>query len=355
MRQDAIVGALLGTVVGDALGLPREGLSPRRARRMFGGAPLRHRFFLGRGVGSDDTEHACMVAQALLAASDSPEHFARNLAWRLRGWLIGLPAGVGWATLRATVKLWLGFPPSHSGVVSAGNGPAMRAPLLGVCFAEQPERLEAFVRASSRMTHRDARAEQGALAVALAAAHGARRGLSGVDAEEMMREWAARIDEPLLREALVRLRAAWERGATVPEFAAELGLADGVSGYVMHTVPVVLYTWLRHGTDFQRAVEEIILLGGDSDTTGAIVGALVGATTGAGAIPPAWLETLVEWPRSMKWLRRLGDRLAARFAGPGTLAAPGALPLFWPALLPRNLAVLGIVLAHGLRRLLPPY
>ena len=54
---------------------------------------------------------------------------------------------------------------------------------------------------------------------------------------------------------------------------AELGLAEGVSGYVMHTVPVVLYTWLLHGTDFQRAVEEVILLGGDSDTTGAIVGA----------------------------------------------------------------------------------
>ncbi|WNG13417.1 ADP-ribosylglycohydrolase family protein [Cystobacter fuscus] len=353
MKQDAILGALLGTVVGDALGLPREGLSRRRALRMFGGAPLRHRFFLGRGVGSDDTEHACMVAQALLAASDSPEHFARNLAWRLRGWLLGLPAGVGWATLRATVKLWLGFPPGRSGVVSAGNGPAMRAPLLGVCLAEHPERLEAFVRASSRMTHRDARAEQGALAVALAAAHGARRG--GVDAEEMMREWAARIDEPSLREALVRLRAAWERGASVPEFAAELGLAEGVSGYVMHTVPVVLYAWLRHGTDFQRAVEEVILLGGDSDTTGAIVGALAGATTGAGSIPPEWLEGLAEWPRSVGWLRRLGERLAARYSGPGELAAPGALPLFWPALLPRNLLVLGLVLGHGFRRLLPPY
>ncbi|HLM47142.1 MAG TPA: ADP-ribosylglycohydrolase family protein, partial [Myxococcaceae bacterium] len=58
MRRDAIAGALLGTLVADALGLPREGLSPQRALRLFGGAPLRHRLFLGRGVGSDDTEHA---------------------------------------------------------------------------------------------------------------------------------------------------------------------------------------------------------------------------------------------------------------------------------------------------------
>ncbi|MBM7118912.1 ADP-ribosylglycohydrolase family protein [Archangium primigenium] len=355
MRADAFEGALLGTVVGDALGLPREGLSHRRALRMFGPAPLHHRFLLGRGVGSDDTEHACMVGQALLAAPEAPERFARSLAWRLRGWLLGLPAGVGWATLRATVKLWLGFSPQHSGVVSAGNGPAMRAPLLGVCFAEQPERLAAFVRASSRLTHRDARAEQGALAVALAAAHGARRGPAGVDAEEVMREWAAHVDEPLLREAFACLRAAWERGASVAAFAEDLGLGDGVSGYVLHTVPVVLYAWLRHATDFRRAVEETILLGGDSDTTGAIVGALMGATLGPGAIPAEWLAPIAEWPRSVAWMRRLGGRLAARFAGPATDTSPGALPLFWPALVPRNLLVLVVVLGHGFRRLLPPY
>jgi ADP-ribosylglycohydrolase len=355
MRREAIAGALLGTLVADALGLPREGLSPRRALRLFGGAPLRHRLFLGRGVGSDDTEHACMVGQALLAAPENPEAFARSLAWRLRGWLLGLPAGVGWATLRATVKLWLGFPPRLSGVVSAGNGPAMRAPLLGVCLAEQPERLEAFVRASSRLTHRDARAEQGALAVALAAAHGARRGPTGVDAEAMLREWEARLDEPSLREALGTVASCWRRGASLPELAAALGLERGVSGYVLHTVPVVLYAWLLYPIDFRRAVEEVILLGGDTDTTGAIVGALVGATVGAQGIPPEWLQGLAEWPRSTGWLLRLADRLASRFSEGGALATPGPLPLFWPGLLPRNLAVLGIVLLHGFRRLLPPY
>ena len=59
---DVFEGVLLGTMAGDALGLPREGLSARRTRRLFGGAPLRHRLLLGRGLCSDDTEHACMVA-----------------------------------------------------------------------------------------------------------------------------------------------------------------------------------------------------------------------------------------------------------------------------------------------------
>jgi ADP-ribosylglycohydrolase len=115
-RYDQIAGVILGTAVGDALGLPREGLSRRRAEKLFGGPPLRHRLLFGRGMVSDDTEHTCMVGQALLRAPDAVDSFARSLAWRLRWWLLGLPPGAGRATLRAVVKLWLGFSPRHSGV-----------------------------------------------------------------------------------------------------------------------------------------------------------------------------------------------------------------------------------------------
>ena len=84
---------------------------------------------------SDDTEHAIMVAESLLDAAADAERFAAALAWRMRFWLLGFPAGAGSATLRAILKLWLGCPPARSGIPSAGNGPAMRAPLLGVALA----------------------------------------------------------------------------------------------------------------------------------------------------------------------------------------------------------------------------
>lgn len=144
-RRDAIVGCLLGRAVGDAIGLPFEGLSREQVARRIGAEPLGHSLFGRRGMVSDDTEHACMTGQALLAAPDSPEAFARSLAWRLRGWLLGLPASVGWGTLRAVVRLWLGWSTERSGVHSAGNGPAMRAALLRVCRADEPARLDAFV------------------------------------------------------------------------------------------------------------------------------------------------------------------------------------------------------------------
>ena len=162
-------GALLGTAVGDALGLPAEGLSRSRIEVRWHGH-WGQRFIFGRGMCSDDTEHTFFVAQALLSYPDDPVKFQRCLAWKLRLWLLGVPAGVGFATLRAILKLWMGFPPSRSGVYSAGNGPAMRSALLGAYFFDEPAKRRQFVSAATRLTHTDPKAETAALAVAEAAA-----------------------------------------------------------------------------------------------------------------------------------------------------------------------------------------
>ncbi len=89
-----VTGAMLGCAVGDAIGLPYEGLTKQRGVRLLG-APDHHRFVFGRGMVSDDTEHTCLVAQALCEAPTDPDLFARKLAARLRWWLAGLPAGIG--------------------------------------------------------------------------------------------------------------------------------------------------------------------------------------------------------------------------------------------------------------------
>lgn len=347
----AITGCLLGTAIGDAVGLACEGLPQRRQARVFPG--LDGPRLLGRrGMVSDDTEHACLVAQALVEAAGDPDLFADSLAKRLRGWLLGLPAGIGWATLRATLKLCVGVPPSRSGVHSAGNGPAMRSALLGVWSGDDPARLRALVRASARITHTDPRAEVGALAVAVAAHLSSERAPDLPTAFVRALETMLGADDAGFLGLARRAAASASAGEATQDFAASAGAGAGVSGYVYQTVPVALHAWLSYPDDYKRAVLAVVHCGGDTDTTGAIVGALAGAGVGSAGIPAEWQAALWEYPRSIDWMARLGGQLAEVRAD-GQARRPLSLTIV--PLAARNLFFAAVVLAHGFRRLLPPY
>src|SRR5262245_8675271 len=117
-----IAGVLLGGAVGDALGLPCENLSRTRIQKLWSGN-WQMRFLLGRGMISDDTEHTLLVAQALLTEADDASQFQRILASKLKWWFAALPGGVGLATAKACLRMWVGFPVDKCAVKSAGSGP----------------------------------------------------------------------------------------------------------------------------------------------------------------------------------------------------------------------------------------
>lgn len=351
--RDAILGCLLGSAVGDSVGLACEGLSKRRQRRLFPEITGPSLVFQ-RGMVSDDTEHACMVAQALIASAGEVDAFTRSLARQLRVWLALLPAGVGFATLRAVVKLWLGCAPTRSGVFSAGNGPAMRSPLLGVCFGYDAQRLGDLVRASTRLTHTDPKAEYGALAAALAASMASRAPGARVTGAEYIRELRRLLpaDARELLELVARAVESVAERRSTEAFAEAIGGGRGVSGYIYQTVPVVVHAWLAHQGDYRAAITAAVRCGGDTDTVAATLGGIVGAGLGAAGLPADWLARLWEWPRTVTWMSGLGERLA-EVAADGVRREPLGLPV--AGLLVRNGVFLMVVLAHGLRRLLPPY
>jgi len=353
-EKDAVIGSLLGTAVGDALGLCSEGMSKRRQRKMFKDMEGYH-FILGRGMISDDTEHTCMVAQALIVSGGDTKRFTRSLAWRLRFWMLGLPAGIGFATLRAVVKLWAGFSGHRSGVFSAGNGPAMRSAIIGVSYGNDFKKMRELIRASTRITHTDPKAEYGSLAVALAAHMAVSTGVEEVAPGEYLGALESLLHGEQADEFLELMGKTIKSVAankSTESFADELGLGKGVTGYIFHTVPVVIHCWLRNQDDFSSAILEVIRCGGDTDTTAAILGGIAGAGVGKNGIPQKWLSGLWEWPRSLGWMEELGDRLAGSAAqGEGQ----PALSLFVPGIVARNIFFMVVVLAHGFRRLFPPY
>ena len=277
--EERLRGVLVGTALGDSVGLPAEGLSRQKIAQLGWGKPWRQRFFFGRGMCSDDTEHTVMVLQSLLEAAGDVELFRKRFARRLRWWLLGLPAGVGLATARAALKLWCGIRPERSGVSSAGNGPAMRSAIIGAFYPDDAEMCAAFVRASTVVTHTDPKALIGALAVAELAAGPC------AEAEVVLpvlrelgngdREWLGLVDQ--MEELL-------SAGTDVGGFAVAIGCGDGVGGYVYETVPVAIYSWLFHRGEGGAAVAAALDCGGDADTVGAITGALCGASPGRGFI-----------------------------------------------------------------------
>lgn len=349
LTDSAIAGCLLGTAVGDAIGLPYEGLSRRRAKRLLG-PPNRHRLVLGRGMVSDDTELTCLVAQSLIASNGNYQDFEQELSRRLRWWLLMLPAGIGFATLRSILKLWIGFSPRTSGVYSAGNGPAMRSAILGAAHDDLAT-LQNHVAIATRITHQDPKAEYAAHAVALAA-YVARqtKDPAGMYIEVTARHLNAGAAE--LSDSIHLASESALRREPTTEFSRQLGLDRGVTGYSYHTVPVAIHAWLLHPQDFRSAVIGAIECGGDTDTTAAIVGGIVGAGVGETGIPNEWRQGIWEWPRSVTWMRQLANRLEQSRTRAEIVDSTEVNSL---AVLGRNLVFLAIVLYHGFRRLLPPY
>jgi ADP-ribosyl-[dinitrogen reductase] hydrolase len=347
--QERFAGLLLGTAVGDALGLPAENLSAEKIYKRWNGE-WKMRFAFGKGMVSDDTEHTLMVAQTLLAHPENSNAFQRALAWKLRWWFAGLPGGVGLATAKACLKLWVGFPPGRCAVVSAGSGPAMRSAVIGAYFAGKPEKRKEFVLVSSRLTHRSWQAETAALAVAewvaLAMTH------PKADASQIFDILGALSLESEWQKIISTMKGSLAAGNSVADFVRNLNLKRGVTGYSLHVVPVALYASLRHPDDFRTALASALDCGGDTDTVGAILGGVSGVAVGKSGIPAEWIDNIWEWPRPVSFMEEVATRLASQTIATHPI---GPVSCFWPAIPFRNIIFLGVVLAHGFRRLAPPY
>ena len=338
---NSVEGCLIGCAVGDSLGLPTEGLSPRRIEKECS-SPLRQRLVLGFGMCSDDTEHLFFTAQALLRSQGDTKSFRLSLARSLRFWFLSVPAGMGFATARACMKLCIGVAPEKSGVASAGNGPAMRAPLLGVYTSDQPERQRDLTDASTRLTHTHPDAITGARLIAAMAGY-LTEGLSPVDGLRKLKQIPELV--PHWKEWLSILENSLTLQESVSTVAERLGLQAGVSGYICHTVPMVLYTVVRNPEHAMEGLEALIRCGGDTDTTAAIAGALYGAKLGPHAFPQHVIQTIQNGPMSIAVLKKAAQALDQQETEP--------VSWNWPLIPIRNLFFLLVVLCHGFRRLFP--
>ncbi len=278
---DRFAGCLLGLAFGDALGAPHEGgVLERCIWRLIG------RTVDGRRRWTDDTQMSLDLAESLLsenglAQDDLARRFAQSYAWS-RGY------GPSMAQLLRRVRRgerWTEASRAIHPEGSWGNGAAMRAPVVALFFAREPERLVDAARASAEVTHGHPLGIEGAVLIAVAT----QALLNDRDAAHVVGAVGAHCRRPKILDRL-RIATTWLAEGAAPgprEVAARLG-----NGMTAATSCVsALYIGLRHlDAGFDAMLRFTIACGGDVDTLAAMAGALWGARNGAAHLPVVALE-----------------------------------------------------------------
>jgi ADP-ribosyl-[dinitrogen reductase] hydrolase len=306
--QDKIKGAIVGLLVGDALGVPyefhaRETIPasdeiefepPGYFRRAHAGVPI--------GTYSDDGAQALILLNSLLECDKfDARYFAKGLVdWYDNGFMAvgGKVFDVGIQTATAIRELKRGVEPLLAGGTdeySNGNGSLMRVLPLAIWHKGSDSELIADAFDQSAVTHGHIRAK---LCCALYCL------------------WARRI--------LQNMENAWENAVETlyeifpedtienTEFETRIFPKDSIyetngSGYVVDSLRSA--RWACNNKTYEETVKAAISLGNDTDTTACIAGGIAGLIHGFEEIPKRWTENL----RGKEIYEPLLEKLLERF------------------------------------------
>lgn len=186
-------------------------------------------------------------------------------------------------------------PAMFDGTGSFGNGSAMRVAPIGAYFSGDMETVIEHARQSSIVTHTHADAISGAIVVAVAAAQ-VYQFSSFENKPQPEIYWAAIMDaipNGQLKQA-VEKAANIDKDTSTEDAAKLLGCGWDISA--IDTVPFALWCAITYLDDFEEALWQTISVGGDTDTTGAIVGGIVASFGGQECITKDWLDKREELP-----------------------------------------------------------
>jgi ADP-ribosylglycohydrolase len=238
-----------------------------------------------RWMWTDDTAMAVSIVEVLRDTGGiEPGALAQAFA---RRYLVDPARGYGRGAHEVLSQIAQGQPfetaarALFDGQGSCGNGGGMRSAPIGAYFAGDMEVVTQHAARSAMPTHAHPEGAAGAIAVAVAAAAvfaGERDPRALL--ETVVAHTPAGPTRDGVRRAIPMLRA---EAITV---AAELG--NGSNVLSADTVPFALWCAATHLTDYVAALWACGEVGGDIDTTCAMVGGIVIGAVGIEGIPAPW-------------------------------------------------------------------
>ncbi|KAK4169830.1 ADP-ribosylglycohydrolase-domain-containing protein [Cladorrhinum sp. PSN259] len=328
--SDRIIGSLVASALGDAIGLYTEFFTAARARSAYPAAkftlhptptafyPDRHRCVHDSGEWTDDTDHSLLLLLSFLHSGSLPTQ--KDLAQRLRVWvsngLLALdspPLGLG-ALVGAVVRT-SDFEENPEGAAraqwekmgkqAAPNGAVMRTHPLGLMMALREEEQEAFelAREMACTTHVDPRCVVSCV-IATGLVRACVRG-------EVVSE--GDVDQLIERGKAWYNRSVGEAEVDWAELDRHLNPQDGLDGLKLDENGKIGYTYKALGCGvvclrmaikrlaqarggvlvereklFEELITELTMRAGDADTNACVAGGILGAFLGYGALPGHW-------------------------------------------------------------------
>ena len=282
-QSNRLIGSVVGLALGDAFGAPYEGgFLERTLWKMLGNINGKKRW-------TDDTQMTINVIESLLEhgainQEDLANRFARSYRWS-RGY------GPGAAKLLKQIKrgqLWKQANRSVFRNGSFGNGGAMRAPVIGLFFAQRND--EVIMKAAhqcAEITHAHPLGIEGSGLIALTISL-CLKDLNSIEIIERLLR-IAKLDEFTTKLNKAKHWLLQPQIESPKVVAKELGNGIAASESCVTAIYIAL---IHFDKPFDELLEYTIKISGDVDTIGAMAGAIWGATRGYEDLPGAKLERL---------------------------------------------------------------
>lgn len=300
MDIKTVKAAMLGVIVGDALGVPVEFMSradltadPVTGMREYGTHDQ------PAGTWSDDSSMALCLMESLTRGVDYEDMAENFLRWADEGYWTahGEVFDMGIATRKALVKYAHRTPALEcgaSGERDNGNGSLMRImPLalylhekMGACWNDEKDAHE-VVHNASRITH----AHPISLISCGIYCSIVNEILRGNDLESAVYSGIEKAKAVYAKQEEVSGYLPYFKEVDLEKLKSVPITAIRGSGYVLDTLKSALWC-LLHTDSFYSCVLQAVNLGEDTDTVGAVAGGLAGLWYGLSDIPEDWISVL---------------------------------------------------------------
>lgn len=257
-----------GGIIGDSLLLPYEFLNKEQGHKRYLKYGLRQSLIEDNGMTSDDSDHLMMTYQSLVKSLNK-EDFQKILARKLKFWIFTLPIGIGLTTIKAIIKLLIGFSPMKSGINSLGNGPLMRVSIIAAYFSNDEFKRNEYIKASSETTHNNDETVKMTQIIGnvIAFVYENNKKPTKEELLKLLTCSNSPLTEKYIKVLLNNLNS------DLKTFLNAIDSNKMVTGYIMTSSVFILYV-LYNAKDYKEAFEMIIEAAGDTDTIGAVIGSM---------------------------------------------------------------------------------